>query len=53
MDALLDRLKRERRWTVAIFLVAAALITGVRFAFAPPSAEPGAAPSEAAAEVIP
>lgn len=53
MDALLDRLKRERRWTIAIFLTMAVLVAGVRFAFAPPSSEPATAQTGAAAEVFP
>ncbi len=53
MDALLDRLKRERRWTVAIFLAMAALVAGARVAFAPPAGEPAAAQTEAAGEVWP
>jgi hypothetical protein len=35
MEDLLERLKRERRWTIACFLVGAAFIIAVRFAFAP------------------
>jgi hypothetical protein len=35
MDELLERLERERRWTVALFLVAAAFIAAVQFALAP------------------
>jgi hypothetical protein len=35
MDELLERLKRERRWAVALFLVAAAFIAAVQSALAP------------------
>ncbi len=35
MEPILDRLKRERRWAIAIFLVSAAVVFGVQAAFAP------------------
>jgi uncharacterized protein involved in exopolysaccharide biosynthesis len=47
---VLDRVRRERRWAVAFFLVSAALIAAVQFALAPLShsapARNAAPPSE-------
>jgi uncharacterized protein involved in exopolysaccharide biosynthesis len=35
MDGLLERLKRERRWTVAFFLLAGAVILTIQGTLAP------------------
>lgn len=35
MDDLLERLKRERRWTVAIFIAGAVIFGLIRLAVAP------------------
>ncbi len=39
MDELLDRLKRERRWAVVLFVVAGLTFGAVQFVFAPGSNE--------------
>lgn len=46
MRALLDRLKRERRWAVALLIVSAALIFLVQNYLVPPAAGPAAPPAE-------
>jgi hypothetical protein len=42
MHALLDRIKRERRWTLGLFLVAAAVIVLTQIYLVPRVPEPAA-----------